>query len=336
MKDKSGQRVSTLQALHVRRMGLRGATLKRKKLTTNERWQLSRRDFFAAAAGSGFAAGINATTVFGQGSDPAEKPERIPLKIGLRAASMKMNGRFDIFKVAREIHGLTAIELQVADGHPNLWDLDAVRHYKNEAHRWGVSVPSLSGVWGRGPSQLRSAGVKLLRAIRAGKLLGSSVILVALLGKDAPDMNMESSYGPMVEVLQDVAPYAADAGITLGLENSLSPADSRKLVDMIDRPSIRIYYDTFGVARWGHVKEAVPGISLLGKDRICQAHLQSSGGTIASEKLVDFSEVIQAFNQIGYAGWYFFETRHTSQLQMMKDTEDNIAFVKRHSEMPWG
>ncbi|MFQ5930297.1 MAG: twin-arginine translocation signal domain-containing protein, partial [Acidobacteriota bacterium] len=102
--------------------------------------------------------------------------QRIPLKIGLRAASMKMVGNLEVFKMARQIPGLLGVELQVAAGNPNLRDWDTVRHYKTEADRWGVMVPSLAGVWDRGVSIRRSpvAGINLIQSIRAAELLGSS------------------------------------------------------------------------------------------------------------------------------------------------------------------
>jgi L-ribulose-5-phosphate 3-epimerase len=37
----------------------------------------------------------------------------------------------------------------------------------------------------------------------------------------------------VVDILKAVAPRAREAGIILGLENSLSPADNKKMVDLI-------------------------------------------------------------------------------------------------------
>lgn len=38
-------------------------------------------------------------------------------------------------------------------------------------------------------------------------------------------------------------PLQADAGVVLGLETSLSPADNRKLVDLVNHPAVQVYYD---------------------------------------------------------------------------------------------
>ncbi|MCP5117871.1 MAG: hypothetical protein GY953_44190, partial [bacterium] len=173
----------------------------------------------------------------------ANEPQRVPLKVGHRAASMKMVGNFDVFKMARQIPGLLGVELQVTAGNPNLRDWDAVRRYKREASRWGIMIPSLAGLWDRGVSIRNSpaAGVNLLQAIRLAEFLGAGVILAAFFRDNAPDMNEESSYGPVVQLLRAAAPTAADAGVTIGLENSLSPAHNKKLVDLVNHPSVKVY-----------------------------------------------------------------------------------------------
>ncbi len=297
---------------------------------------LSRRTFLAASGA--LAGGAGLAPAFAQGSGmAAQSPEEIPLKIGHRAANMKMVGNFDVFKVARRISGLLGVELQAAAGKPNLFDLDAVRRYKKEANRWGMIIPSVAGVWVKGGS-IRSplAGIDLMQSIRASELLGASVILVAFFAENAPNMNDESSYGPVVELLQRSAPFAADVGVTLGMENSLSPADNLKLVDLINRGNVKVYYDVHNVAHYGHAAEAIPGIALLGKQRICQVHVKNEDRLIAEPGLIDWAAAFAAFNAIEYEGWYFFETSHTSEAQMIESTEKNIDFLKKHCRMPLG
>jgi hypothetical protein len=48
---------------------------------------------------------------------------RVPLKSGHRSANMGLVGNFDAMRVARQIPGLIGVELQVAEGQPNLRDL---------------------------------------------------------------------------------------------------------------------------------------------------------------------------------------------------------------------
>jgi len=253
-----------------------------------------------------------------------------PLKLGHRAASMKMVGDFNICQVARQIPGLMGVELQIAAGEPNLWDLDAVRRYKREAYNSGIQIPSLSGVWGKDVSIKSSpvAGVQLLKAIRAAELIGSSAILVAFFRDRCPNMGDESSYGPVVQLLKAAAPRARDAGVVLGLENSLSPADNVKLVDLVAEPNVKVYYDVHNMAFYGHGAEALPGIKLLGKDRICQVHVKNEERLIEDDGSIDWRAAFDAFKAIGYEGWYVFESRHSSRQQLISSTTRNIEFVR--------
>jgi len=261
---------------------------------------------------------------------------RLPVRVAHRAASMKMVGDFGVFRLARRIDGLDGVELQVAQGDPNLWDLDAVRRYKAEAHRWGMHIPSLAGVWGRGISILNSpvAGFQLSWAIRAAELLGASVVLVAFFRDKAPDMNDESSFGPVVELLRAAAPPARDAGVTLGLENSLSPAENKKLVDLVDEDNVKVYYDLFNVEFYRHTGQAVPGVSLLGKERICQVHVKNGEALLEEAGPVDWRAAFAALNDIGYEGWYVLESRHSGREQLISSTEKNISFIRSQVQMP--
>jgi L-ribulose-5-phosphate 3-epimerase len=292
-----------------------------------EELTISRRALIGAAAGIAQM----------RGSAQQEKV-RLPLKIGHRAASMKMVGNLDVFKFASRIPGLMGVELQVTAGSPNLWDLETVLHNKKEANRWGMHVPSVAGVWARGVSIKDSepARANLLKAIRAAELLGASVILAAFFRNNAPDMNDESSYGPVVKLMQETAPAARDVGVILGLENSLSPADNRKLVDLIAHDHVKVFYDVDNVEFYGHKGQAVPGIKLLGKERICQVHVKNGPKLIEQPGRVDWKAAFAALNEIGYEGWYVFESSHSSPEQCIEATTRNIAFLKQQIRMPLG
>ncbi len=298
--------------------------------------RISRRQFAKGSALAALCAGWMAGPARSQETAPTQRETPIPLKIGHRAASMKMVGNFDVFKVARQIPGLMGVELQVTSGKPNLRDWDAVRRYKREANRWGVMVPSLAGVWDKGVSILNPAAAEpnLVQAIRVAEFLGAGVALLAFFKQNAPDMADESSYGPVVELLQRVAPGAANAGVTLGFENSLSPADNKKLVDLVGHPAVKVYYDPHNMAFYGYAEEAVPGVALLGKGRICQVHVKNGDQLLEAPGPVDWAAALNALDAIQYDGWYVFESQHASGLGMIEDTAKNVAFLQSHCHMP--
>jgi len=268
---------------------------------------------------------------------PAPPPAAIPLKIGIRAASMRMAGNLDVIRTAAAIPGIMGVELQVTAGKPNLRDGDTVRRYKREANRWAMRIPSLAGVWDPGVTISKPGAAESLRlSIRAAEMLGSSTLLLAFFKEQAPDMAREESYGPIVAMLQTVAPAAADAGVRLGLENSLSPADNAKLVDLVGHPAVGVYYDPHNMATYGSADQAIAGVKLLGKERICAVHVKNDNKLIEDPGPIDWVAALQAFNAIGYDGWYIYETGHATLAACQADTPRNNAFLQRHVQMPRG
>src|SRR5262249_60860399 len=102
-------------------------------------------------------------------------------------------------------------------------------------------VHPLSGAGPPGASLPKPAGAEHCRrkATETAELLGASVVLVSALRANCPRMDDEASYVPAVETLRKMAPVAADVGVTLGLETSLSTADIKKLVDLVNHPAVR-------------------------------------------------------------------------------------------------
>ena len=294
--------------------------------------ELTRRGFIKTVAAAGSAGSLAATA-----KACAAAGRRIPLKLGIRAASMKMVGNLDVLKTAAGIPGIMGVELQATSGKPNLRDWDAVRRYKREADRWAVRIPSLAGVWDRGVQiHSPSAAESVTKSIRAAEMLGCGVILLAFFKQNAPDMTSEASYGPIVGMLQKTAKCAADAGVVMGLENSLSPADNKKLVDLVNHPAVRVYYDLHNMAYYGHGDQAIPGVELLGKERICMVHVKNGTKLLEEPGPIDWAAAFRALNDIEYDGWYIYETGHDSTEDCIEDTKKNNAFLQKHVQMPMG
>jgi L-ribulose-5-phosphate 3-epimerase len=296
--------------------------------------ELSRRGFLQACAVA--LAAATARPLPGLGAAPAPTPDRqVPLKLGIRAASMKMAGDSSVIQTAAGIPGIRGVELQVTAGGRNLRAWEVVRQYKRDSDRWDIRIPSLAGIWDKGVNiSSPNAGESLQPTIRAAEMLGSGVILVAFFNQNAPDMNREESYSPVVGNLRKAAAAAGDAGVVLGLENSLSPADNCKLVDLVDHSAVRVYYDLHNMATYGHGAEAVPGVKLLGQDRICAVHVKNGNKLIEQPGPIDWPAAFAAFNAIGYDGWFTYETEHKSLPACLADTARNNTFLGQHIRMP--
>lgn len=251
-------------------------------------------------------------------------------KFGHRQANMEVAPGPAVFDVAKQIHGLSGVELQVFFKGTTLWDKDTLAPYLVAAEKTGLAIPSIAGIWPPGASLMQPAAEEHIRkAIQAAEALRAGSILIASFEQNCPKMNDEKSYGPIVALLQKVSGAAKDAGLVLGMETSNSPAEDKKLIDLVDRPSVQVYYDLFNVERYNHKDEAVPGIALL-RSRIRQVHMKNDKRLLEEPGPVDWAAAANGLAKIGYPGWIVFETAHTSQQQCIEATEKNIAFVTRN------
>jgi sugar phosphate isomerase/epimerase len=278
---------------------------------------MHRRQFLLSSlAAAGAAAGLRAAAA--------------TLKFGHRQANMVNDPGPAVFDLAKQIHGLSGVELQVYFKGATLCDRETLAAYQHAAERTGLAIPSVAGVWPPGASLLQPTAEENLRqAIAAAESLRATTILAACFEQNCPNMDQEQSYGPVVALLQKVSGAARDAGVTIGMETSNAPANDRKLIDLVDRPSVRVYYDLDNVERYAHTGEAVPGIALL-KSRIRQVHLKNEDRLLEEPGRVNWGDAVKGLAAIGYTGWLVFETSHSGAQQCIDATQKNMAFVTSH------
>lgn len=237
-----------------------------------------------------------------------------------------------VFDLAKQIHGLNGVELQVFYKGTKLWDKDTLSAYLDASKRTGLVIPSLAGIWPPGitnPLFQPTAEEHIRKAIQAAETASARTILVACFESNCPKMDQEQSYGPIVKLLQKVSGAAKDAGVVIGMETSNSPADDRKLINLVKHPNVRVYYDLDNVERYEHTNEAVPGIGLLNK-LIAQVHLKNEERLLDDRGRVKWADAVKGLKAINYSGWFVFETSHSGPQQCVEATEKNIAFVNQH------
>jgi sugar phosphate isomerase/epimerase len=278
---------------------------------------MNRRQFvFSSLAAASVAAASR-----GDANSPA-------MKFGHRQANMVTEAGPAVFDLAKQIHGLSGVELQVFFKGTTLWDKDTLLGYTRAAERTGLAIPSLAGVWPPGASLLQPTAEEHLRkAIQAAAAAHAKTILVACFEQNCPQMDKKESYGPVVTMLQRVSGEARDADVVVGMETSNSPEDDRKLIELVNRPSVQVYYDLDNVERYDHTNQAVPGIALLGK-RIRQVHLKNESRLLEQPGRVKWADAVRGLAKIGYKDWFVFETSHSGPQQVVEATEKNIALVK--------
>lgn len=201
--------------------------------------------------------------------------------------------------------------------------------YKSAMERTGMAVASIAlGLMNSYPLASDARGPAWLeQTIAAAADLKAKVILIAFFG-DGDLLQKKSLLGGggelkekeldvVVERIKAAAPKAAEAGVILGLENTLSAAQNLAILERVQSDAVRVYYDVGNSTGGGY--DVPAEIRNLG-DRICQIHFKD-GGNFLGEGKVDMDAVGKAMRDIKYEGWVVLETA-------VKDKDRDASFRK--------
>ena len=234
-----------------------------------------------------------------------------------------------VFDLAARIPGLSGVQLQMIWKGTDISEGAQAVELRQEARDKGLLIPSIAGIWKPGENILKTdvAERAIGNAIRTASTVEAQVILIVMFKENCPDLTDPRSYEPVVALLRRMSAPARDAGVKLCPETSLTPADDRKLLELVDRSSVRSYYDATNTETF-HPGEGVPGIKLLGP-LIGECHLKNENRRLnQTPSKVDWTAAIRAYRDIDYNHWFCFETEHATTQAVIEDTKSNIAFVR--------
>jgi L-ribulose-5-phosphate 3-epimerase len=139
-------------------------------------------------------------------------------------------------------------------------------------------------------------------SIGVAKAMGLTVILVPFFGKG--DLrNDRPGTDAVVAALKRVAPQAEKQGVILGLESWLSAEQHVDIIDRVGSSAVEVYYDVGNSQKAGY--DIFKEIRWLGK-RVCEFHAKDNDDLYGKGSM-NFPEVRQAMEEIGYSGWMQIE-----------------------------
>jgi len=247
-----------------------------------------------------------------------------PFKIGICEWSLGAR-QADPFVLARQI-GLDGLEmgLDVAPK-PNLREEAVQRQYLASARQQGVEICSLAV---SGLNRVAYAVEPLAEqwvedSIDVMVKLGVTITLVPffLQGDIKDDAGRQAE---VIRRLKKVAPRAEKAGVTLGLENTLSADENMRILDAVGSKAVKVYYDVSNSLRRGY--DIYSEIPRLG-DRICRFHMKEKG-CLLGQGDVDFRKVRAAIDKIGYRGWVVIEEGTVKGRPAADCCRENLTFLR--------
>lgn len=134
----------------------------------------------------------------------------------------------------------------------------------------------------------------------------------------------------IVERLKLAGAIAANAGVVIGVETSLSAADEVRLLEEVGSPAIKIYFNFASAVKNG--RDISSELRTLGKERICQIHATNEDGVwLENDPKIDLAKVKQTLDEIGWSGWLVVERSRDAAdpRNVKKNFSANTAYLKK-------
>jgi L-ribulose-5-phosphate 3-epimerase len=195
------------------------------------------------------------------------------------------------------------------NGLPDAASRDAARR---AAEKVGIELPSImgGGHWqyplSSADEEVRQRGLQSMReSVDTAVAVGASVVLVvpAVIN----DTQLYShAYERSVQSMRELAPYAAERGIRLGVENVwnrfiLTPREMRQYLDELDAPNVGLYFDCGNILNYGYPQTWIRELG----DRIIKVHVKDFDASTRQfrhllQGSVNWPEVRRALSEVGY------------------------------------
>jgi L-ribulose-5-phosphate 3-epimerase len=300
---------------------------------------LNRRTFMMSATAA--VAGVSTKYV-------SAAPQKIgsngfPVRISSMDGSIGHRADIRAFETAWKT-GLDGIQLQYD---PYLENPNSLRHkktmiaFRDVALQWNVQVNALCiGALGKTPLKSEPAGVSwVIEALQCANFLGASVILLPILG--AGHLQSEEEFKRLIAVLKELGPRAEDHGVVLGLECWISGKDQVRVVEEVNSPGVRIYYDFHNAAYRGH--DPLAETPLVGP-YLCEVHVKNMNGRTGKFGMRDLGSfktptpagrtrgldhlaLAVALKKTGYTGWLTLENGIVGK-DKIAAISDDVKYVR--------
>ena len=168
-----------------------------------------------------------------------------------------------------------------------------------------------------------SAMLNIRRGIELCHDIGAKVLLVPFFYHG--EIEGDAGIDRLTRNLGALAAEAASAGVTLGIENTLSAVQNAAVIDAVGSPAVGVYWDMANGVACGY--DAVADVHTLGK-RLAQVHAKEFAhdggvaGTRANPRFdllnakplgqgqIPVPQIVAALKTVGYDGYIVLETGH--------------------------
>jgi sugar phosphate isomerase/epimerase len=146
------------------------------------------------------------------------------------------------------------------------------------------------------------------KAVEACAAMGIPCLFIPTFVKS--EITTQQEWDDAVEVFKWACDDAGEQNITIGAENTFSAADTRRFLADIDRPNLKVYFDTQNY--YLHKEYDTPALLDELFDVVYEIHVKDGKGKDLSGALLgqgdtDFFGSINVMKKRGYGGWIVSE-----------------------------
>ncbi len=134
----------------------------------------------------------------------------------------------------------------------------------------------------------------------------------------------------IVERLKVAGKIAAEAGVVIGVETSLSAAEEVKLLADVGSPGLKIYFNFANAVKNG--RDISAELRTLGRERICQIHCTNEDGVwLENDPKIDLPKIKRTLDDMGWRGWLVAERSRdqTDPRNVKRNFVANTAYLKK-------
>jgi len=282
--------------------------------------KITRRDVLKSSIGLLGLSCLTAYDVFA--SDTSKR-----FQIGACDWSINQLAQVDAIEVGQKI-GLDGVQISLGtlDNDMYLRQEKIQQEYKDACEKYGMSIGGIAiGEMNNIPYKSDPRAEQWVSdSIDVAVTMGVKVVLLAFFYngdlKNDPDGTQET-----IRRLKKVASKAEDNGIVLGLETWLNAEEHMHIIDSVNSPNVKVYYDVANSNKMGY--NIYEEIRQLGTKNICEFHAKENGFLLGKGR-VDFQEVRKAMDDIGYEGWVQIESAVPENADMFESYLHNNKYIR--------
>ncbi|MFL0498673.1 sugar phosphate isomerase/epimerase family protein [Priestia megaterium] len=214
------------------------------------------------------------------------------------------------------------------------------QEYLECAKKYNITFPSISvreldnyGMTRPDGSVEKQIAIEgIMKAINAADSMNIPIVMLGSF--EDGDIKNEADFQEVVSCLTKACDEALDKNIIIATENLLSIEENIRLFRLVDRPNLRLYFDTqnYYLRKGFNVAQMVEALFPY----ICEFHVKDGSDGNMSGSLLGtgesgFYETMNVFMDKGYKGWINIENYY-DQLPLSLMNDDPLALIKKDIE----